>query len=96
MQRLSVVYLIRGAIGWNYSPVGAHYGFLLKGAWVSRDDQVLEGGQLGNGVEQLFLVAHLIEGKVELLEIGEGLLLDGQLGVVLGQISAVELNELVP
>ena len=96
MQRLSVVYLIRGAIGWDYSPVWTHYGFLLKGARVSRDDQVLEGGQLGNGVEQLFLVVHLIEGKVELLKIGEGLFLDWQLGVVLGQISTVELNKLVP
>ena len=63
--------------------------------WVPCDHKVLERGYLHHRVEKLVLCWHLVEGKVQLLEIREHLLLWRCPLVVLWQIPVVEFDELV-
>ena len=56
---------------------------MLKSKWIASDDQVFESWQLGHRIEELLFMDDLVEGEVQLFQVREGLLLYGQLDVVL-------------
>ena len=68
----------------------------MKRERIPRNHQVLECRQLRNGIEELFLMGHLVESEVKLFKVGEDLLVQGQCRIVLIQVTAMELNKLVP